>query len=521
MNVFNRNFLENSYFWKIFQFLIGAIFVIVLLWMAAKIFGLDDAFNQNNEDSRVEHSHEVLRLAFPLKPSDLEPTNITPEVKQVLANIYEPLVKLDENLMVKPALAISYGLIDDLKWRFYLRPRLKFHDGTILDVNDVIYSINRAREYAGSQLKDFFSTIEKIDIIDSYTFEISTHDPDPLLLQKLAQVLILPSEYQQFPERFIGTGPYKFSGFTKDRIKFDAYNNYWGKKPFFLKAEIIFEPDKSKRTALILNSKVDFLNFVPFEAVDILKKKKFDVFAQPSLEVQFLFFNQRSKVFEDSSLKQILISILDKNSLILNLGTFVKDANQFVSNGIFGFNTSIKKESFDNDELRKIIAAKKINKLTLKMDLPLGLDFLGEWVRKSLKEYDINLIVSYLEGDKFLESLAVGKADIYFLAFKSDLADSQDFFDVLIHSEGNFNFGSFRSEFVDKLIDKARYEMNITQRRNYLQEAMKIIVDEEIYGLPLFEYEQIFAKTNNLSLKSRIDGLIYLNNFSSPDENID
>jgi len=133
-------------------------FMLVLVWVGAQLFfekqvgkliGRVDGLFHEEVDSSLNVNN--LRIIFPTEPASLEPTLADPFSRQRLVNIFEPLVKADRNLKMRPALAVSWGMIDDLTWEFRLRPGVKFHDNSSLDVNDVIASINRASKFEGSE----------------------------------------------------------------------------------------------------------------------------------------------------------------------------------------------------------------------------------------------------------------------------------------------------------------------------------------------------------------------------------
>src|SRR5689334_19541276 len=63
----------------------------------------------------------------------------------ILGNVFEPLVALDGELGLQPALAESWLTPDDLTWVFRLRPGVRFHDGTPLEARDVVAALEQAR----------------------------------------------------------------------------------------------------------------------------------------------------------------------------------------------------------------------------------------------------------------------------------------------------------------------------------------------------------------------------------------
>ncbi len=69
----------------------------------------------------------------------------TPAVT-VTSQMFDTLLVMDENNEPAPSLAESFKQIDDKTWKFKLREDVKFHDGEPMTAEDVVFSINRARE---------------------------------------------------------------------------------------------------------------------------------------------------------------------------------------------------------------------------------------------------------------------------------------------------------------------------------------------------------------------------------------
>src|SRR5213076_3267205 len=59
------------------------------------------------------------------------------------AQVYESLVTFDKKLGLVPGLAVEWAQVNPTLWRLKLRPNVKFHDGTPLTADDVVFSINR------------------------------------------------------------------------------------------------------------------------------------------------------------------------------------------------------------------------------------------------------------------------------------------------------------------------------------------------------------------------------------------
>lgn len=505
----------------IFKVIFYTVFLGIFIWVCGQLFfqkQIDNFFNKT--DSKVSQTSTLSELSviYPQQPDSLEPTLNSPDVRQRLVNVYEPLVKVDSDLTIRPSLALSWGLIDDTTWQFNLRKNIKFHDGTDFDVNDALVSIRRAMSYSGSELVEQMATIKDMQIIDGSTFQIKTKSPDPLLLQKLSTVLVIPSEYENKELiQPIGTGSYKYDSWDKEKgiMRFVSFENYWGKKAKFANVKMLSITDKSDRVNSFLKGDAELLTFVPSDTANVIKEQGFNLATVPTLEVQSLMFNSGSKLLKDPLARQAVVSSIDKNSFVSKLGDYVKPIDQFVSNGIFGFNPNISSQKFDLTEAQNLISQAKLKGKTLQLHLPLGLDILGDFVRKQMENVGVNVIVSYLESDKFLESLNKGKADIYFLGFKSELGDAVDFLSTVVSSNGVFNTFNYKNANVDYLINLALTSMNPDHRRDSMQEAMKIIVQDDVFGIPLFEYETIFAFDDKISFTPRLDGLVYFDEITA------
>jgi peptide/nickel transport system substrate-binding protein len=495
-----------------------AIFLLVFVWVSGQLFfesALEDVVAYAKEGVfGVEEEtklREELRVIFPNDAMSLEPTAFDPAVRQRLVNIYEPLVRPDRDLNMQPALALSWGMLDDLTWEFILRPNVRFHDGSDFGVEDIVASFDRALQFDGSSVKDNLSNLERYEMIGN-RFIVKTKVPDPLLLQKISTVLIVPSELaaeNQFVP--IGTGPYRFVAWKPgESMVLQGFVGHWGRNTPFRRVELVTVVNKAERVNKFLQGEADFLAFVPFDALSYLKGD-ITVKSIPSLEVQFLLFNFDSPFLNDVENRRIVSMALDQNALADRLGAFAKPVSQFVSNGVFGYNPDIDPYEFDTQKAKSLAAKTGLSGKTLQFHLPLGLDVLGEHVRQQLNDVGVNVIVSYLEPADFMESLQTGKADIYFLAVKSDLGDAMSFLEVIAHSNGEFNVGNYDGKRVDDLIDSSLRELDLETRLAKLQEAMKIVVIDDVMGLPLFEYDQIYAYHEGLEFEPRIDGLVYFN----------
>ncbi|HET7865527.1 MAG TPA: ABC transporter substrate-binding protein, partial [Burkholderiaceae bacterium] len=108
----------------------------------------------------------------------------------VNGQVYEKLVVRDKQLGIKPSLATEWQQVAPLKWRFKLRPNVKFHDGAPLTADDVVFSVLRAREPT-SLIAAYSNALGTPVKIDDLTVEFDLQQVNPIFLQHLDQVFIM------------------------------------------------------------------------------------------------------------------------------------------------------------------------------------------------------------------------------------------------------------------------------------------------------------------------------------------
>ncbi len=489
---------------------LAVVFVVagVRLFLPQESQKVIDAFSSFlNGNSHVAKSNELLTVIFPDDPQTLSPFSLSFDQRQRLNSVYEPLVKLSPSLEPYSGLAISWGMLNDTTWHFSLRKGVKFHDNSKFTADDVVHAFALARA-VNSDLAPLLTSISEVKKIDDYNLDIITLVPDPLLVQRVAKVLIVPSEWEVGSNS--GTGPYRVKSFEPGKLAdLTQFLDYWGDAPFYKGVRILAIADKSKRVNTFLTDTVDLLSFVSYDAAKIVEERGFKLEAVPSLEVQFLLFNLKSDFLSHLEARKALNMAIDKAALVKSVGGYARAVNQFVSGGVFGFNSDLVGFDYDIEAAKALILKAKLNGSTLQLHLQKGLDVIGEHMRKQMRMVGVNLIVSYLEPSALQKSVESRDADIYFLGFKSDFADSMDLFSSLFMADSNLNVSGYRSEEFNLLMSQALRELKPEVRLVYLKEAMKMIVAKDVVGVPLFEYESLYGFKQNLAFKPRIDGQIY------------
>ena len=210
-----------------------------------------------------------------------------------LSQIYEGLIGVDSNLELVPRLAVAWRLVEPTTWEFELRPNVRFHDGTPLTAEDVVFSIARAKAdlpggFAGS-LAGRIESIAETRAVDDHTVQIKTKFPDPQLWDKVRPIYIMskrwarahdasvPANVSAGEENFAsrhanGTGPFILQEFEANGRAFMVRNpDWWGFERYPHNVDRIeYTPiaDPEARLAALLRGDLDLLTGPPFSALD-------------------------------------------------------------------------------------------------------------------------------------------------------------------------------------------------------------------------------------------------------------
>ena len=173
---------------------------------------------QNEPDTTTDDGlSRIVVIAQNLDITSLDPHGHNDvQSGDVTRMLYDNLVRLDTNNEFVPMLAESWEYLDDNTVEFKLKPNVPFHDGHILNAEDVKFSLEREMESGFSS--HLLTMITNIEIVDDLTIRLTVTDDSAALLSSLSHLCsgIVPKEYTEkleaegktLSEYPCGTGPY-------------------------------------------------------------------------------------------------------------------------------------------------------------------------------------------------------------------------------------------------------------------------------------------------------------------------
>lgn len=456
-----------------------------------------------------------LRVALQAAPSSLDPHLQDEAVAgSVLANVFEGLIALDRGMRFLPALAERWENPDDLTWIFHLRPGVTFHDGTALLAADVLFSLDRVRSDPGSRKGGYLVAVSSWRAIDAATIEIKTVRPYPILLNKLALVLIVPRGAPTPIERPIGTGPYRLVGRDAAHVELAAYPGYWGGAPRFRRLELAFVNDSAQRVDGLLAGRYDLVTEVAAADLGRLRGASQVRFEDSdTLQVAYLQLRVDRPPFDDPRVREAIHLALDRDALAREMaGGLAAPIGQMVGPNVFGYAPDLKLPLRDLGRARSLLAAAgHPNGVEVELEFRSGRDV--EPVRRQLAEAGITVRPRPLPWDALFPRMLAGEPSFYAGTFVCTSADASDLFDAKVHSHdaasgyGSAHTPGVGSTSLDRLIERAAAATDMGDRRRMLGQCMRELMGE-LTLIPLYVPHTQFGVRRDLQWLPRLDGYV-------------
>ena len=226
---------------------------------------------------------------------------------EALRHVFESLVAQDEQLNLKPGLAVSWTPVDETTWEFKLRDGVKFHDGSDFTAEDVKFSLERIPVVTGPMSMTLYTKRAKsATVVDRLTVRFTTDGPAPTLPNDFARLMIVSrntgmearNEHFNSGEKAIGTGPFKFVKWEpRGDFVVERFDGYWGGRQPWARVVRKEIPNDAARLASLKSGQVDLINYVPATDVASLQKDpSMEVVVGDSVYVFNVYLNVRDKL---------------------------------------------------------------------------------------------------------------------------------------------------------------------------------------------------------------------------------
>jgi peptide/nickel transport system substrate-binding protein len=300
----------------------GALAIVAAIGVASA--GAVSATTEPGGTGEPEVSSETLVVARTGDIDNLDPQLATAfQTIEGLGLIFDSLTELAPDLTVQPALATDWSYNEDgTELTFHLRDGVTFHDGSEMNSEDVVASIERILdEETGAAGRSFLLSIEDVTAPDDSTVVLTLSTPDATLPAALASVTSAILSSDDIAAGTVGTQPngtgaFAFSEWTQgQQLDLAANEDYWGDGPYVAGISIRVVPDEQSTLAALQAGEVD-LGVITNPAV--VEQVSDPLVLERTLTLGYFpfFLNSSRGPLQERSVRQAISCAIDRQELI-------------------------------------------------------------------------------------------------------------------------------------------------------------------------------------------------------------
>lgn len=484
-----------------------------------------------------------LKIGLAADVSSLDPhyLNIAPNIS-LGSHLFDTLVLVDPDGKLVPGLATSWRAVDDTTWEFSLRRGVKFHDGSEMTADDVLFSLDRPATLTASPgpFTSYTRQLTAKRAIDRYTVELKTAVPYGPLPLDMSSIFIVSKKAAQNAttddfnsgRALVGTGPFRFAAFARgDRVDMVRNDQYWGDKPAWDKVSMRIITASASRLAALLAGDVDLIETVP--TADLAKLKtnpRFTLEQRTSWRTIFWHVDQQARrspfvtdragkpldtnPLADSRVRLAMSKAIDRKALTARtMEGLALPASNIVAPGIFGYNDALKVEDYDPEGAKRLLAeAGYPDGFGLTLHGPNNRYINDERIVQTVAQFfsrvGIMTRVQTLPLSVYFTKARAGEFSMALLGWGTLAADFG--LRTLVGTQnastgwGTWNWGRYSNPRVDALVKSALSSVDPAKREAFAREAAATALQETAV-IPLHHQVASWAMRRGLAYPGRVD----------------
>ena len=461
--------------------------------------------------------------------------------------VYEALVNRDKKMALEPVLATEWQQTSPTQWRFKLRPGVKFHDGSPFSSDDVLFSVQRAKE-ASSDIAAYANAVGTPKKVDALTVEFNLAAVNPIFLQHISLLPIMnkawaeknkankPLDFKNKEEGYAsfhanGTGPFMLVSRQPDvKTVYKRNPAWWGKFEGNVQ-EVVYTPIKSDatRVAALISGEIDLvLDPSPQDLPRLRSTAGVKVIDGPENRIVFIGMDQlRDELlyssvkgknpFKDVRVRRALYQAID----IETIKTKLMRGQAAPTGGI----TPSPLGAYNDAELEKRLpydleAAKKLmldagypQGFEVTLDCPNNRYIHDEEICQTLASMwarlNVKIRVNTMPRSSYFPKVQKYDTSLYMLGWGGSITDAETLFTPVLRGRGeggigSWNFGGAKDAQFEELAVASSKEADPKKREQLIKSALKRH-NELVLNIPLHRQVIPWAVRQNVEAVHRPD----------------
>jgi peptide/nickel transport system substrate-binding protein len=414
----------------------------------------------------------------------------------------------NQELKLDPMLATSWKASQGGKmWTFKIRSGVKFHDGSPLTADDVVWTIQQLadKKNASNALSTFGGVLTPAGVrkVDSHTVEFHLEAANgnfPYLVSSdNYNAIIVPkgTDFGKWQKTFLGTGPFKLKSYSQGQgATFVANPDYWGGKPNLDQAVFTFYANQQPQITALQGGQVDVLvQFVAQGAQAITNSSQFNIIKLKSSNHRELSMRCDQAPFTDPRVRQAVGLAFDRpamvKALLQSLGEVGNDspfAPKYPSR-----NTSVPQRTQDIAKAKQLLSAAGHSggvSATLFSEDYEEMKALAQVIAQQAKAVGVNINLKVETQSNYYGKATFGNSD--WLDGQMSLVDYGDrgvpnvFLEAPLVTGGAWNAAHFNNKQYDGLVKQYVAAVDLTVQKKLAGQIETLLLAQTPLVIPYF-----------------------------------
>ncbi len=442
-----------------------------------------------------------------------DPTTLDPALivdvpgGSIAAKLFNGLVRLGDDLGVRPDIARAWSLSDDgLTYTFELRKGVRFSNGREVRAADFKYSFERVLDPAtrsprtwildkvlgaGEFMKGDAGEVAGIRVVDDYTLQIRLAEPfSPFLgLLTMPNAYVVPREEVErlgpdFSTSPVGTGPYVLDQWLHNRhLVLKSREDYFDGRAAVAGLFYRVIPEELTAVAEFELGNIDVLS-VPASAYSLYSRSpkwRSRMESAEGLNTYYLGLNCSRRPFDNPALRRAVSMAVDREKILRTLyegrghlagGPVPGVLRKWPAPAPYAYDPGgareiVEREAAGGDEVLFYVSADQ------------QVVDIAEVIQAYLEDAGFRVKIVQLEWSAFKHAVNSGEADLFWLSWWADYPDPENFLFPLFHSSNHGPGGNrvfYANPEVDALIVAGQRATDVELRNGYYQKAEGLVV---------------------------------------------
>ncbi len=478
------------------------IVIIVLIACSGK---------EDDKKETIQNKEEkTITIAEKAEIKTLDPQKTVDSASlSVIQMINQKLFKIDNDGNIIPEIAEEVTKVDAKTTLIKIKKDLFFSNGEPVTVDDVLFSLNRAKE-SPRMMQDFYM-IESFEKVDDTTIKVKTFYEAGNLLHKLASMgasIMNKKALEENENNIIGSGMFKLKEWVAgDRIVLER-NEYFKEANSNVKEIIIkFIPEANSRMIMLETGEVDIAEaLLPLDFQKISKEDdKFTTVEMQSSSNMFIGFDLRDKHLSDKRVRQAIAYAINNQDIVDSIyNGSATVATSPIPKITTGHNENSNPYTQNIEKAKQLLAEAgyadgfnivlNVNEDNQRVDTAVV-------IQDNLKAIGINVEIKTYQWASyvaFVENPAQEKG-MFLMAWNIANDDPDELLYPLYHSsqiDAHTNVVFYKNEEFDNLISKARETTDKEKRIDLYKKAQDIIQEDLPHYAILYPMQNFAYKKN-------------------------